>query len=323
MLTEVYPQIYLNEIPLPKFSLQAVNSYLILSDQRNLMIDTGFNTDLGRDAMLQSIQELKVDLNKTDVILTHMHPDHVGLASYLQEKGAKVYISLVDGELINSVYTQKNKSPLQELYEVLTEDKDIEAVRGHAFGDNSTEAIQFHYLIEGDKFFVGDYEFEVVSIPGHTPGHIGLYERKHRLFFGGDHILEHISPSVVFWGFDQDILNQYINSLKKVYELDVDYLFTAHLNIIRDHRRRIEELIAHCEERLVETENLLNQGKLTPKETAAQMHWSLRTKWEDFSKLEKFSAIGETLAFLEHLTQHEKIVRHSIAGKIFYDLNII
>jgi glyoxylase-like metal-dependent hydrolase (beta-lactamase superfamily II) len=317
---EVYPGIYLNEIPLPDFSLKAVNSYVIVSEQRNLIVDTGFNTEEGRKALIESLKELKVDLRKTDLILTHMHPDHVGMASYLQELGATVFIGRVDGELINNVYSKTSKTTLAELYEILTQQQDIIPMQDNEFGDNSTELVNFHYLNEGDRICVGDYVFEIVNTPGHTPGHIGLYEKSHKLFFCGDHILEHISPSVMFWGYEHDILGLYMNSLEKVHALDLDYLFTAHLSIIRDHRRRINELLSHCEERLEETRCLTHEEKKTPREIAAQLHWNIKTSWNDFTKTEKFFAIGETLTFLEHLTHKQELRRLNVDGNLYYAL---
>ncbi|HVJ48675.1 MBL fold metallo-hydrolase [Desulfitobacterium sp.] len=225
MVIEVYPQIYLNEIPLPKFQLKAIHSYIVLSDQRNLIIDTGLNTEQGRAAIIQGIRELNVDLSKTDLMLTHMHPDHVGMASFLQEQGAAVYMSQVDGELINPVYSRTSKTPAAKLYEVLSAEKDFIPALDDEFGDNSTANVVFYPVREGNTICVGDYVFEIIATPGHTPGHIGLYEKKHKLFFCGDHILEHINPSVMFWSYEQDMLGMYMNSLEKVRALDVDYLY--------------------------------------------------------------------------------------------------
>ncbi|NLI91279.1 MAG: hypothetical protein GX434_03495 [Peptococcaceae bacterium] len=58
MITEVYPNIYQNIIPLPNFPLKTVNSYMVISDIRNVIIDTGFNTEEGRNALMEGIKEL-------------------------------------------------------------------------------------------------------------------------------------------------------------------------------------------------------------------------------------------------------------------------
>lgn len=318
LITEVYPSIYLNEIPLPNFPLTTVNSYIILSDKRNLIIDTGFNTEEGRNAILEGIQELNVNLRRTDLLLTHLHPDHVGMASFLQEKGVTVYIGKIDGHLINSTYSKKAKSQLEKLYEVLSHENDIMPTRANEYGNNSTEDVIFHFLQARELITVGEYSFEVMDIPGHTPGHIGLFERTHKLFFCGDHILEKISPSVMFWGYNQDILGFYINSLNKVNRLDIDYLFTAHFNIIRNHRDRISKLIFEYEERLAEIKNIMSEEEKSPLEVAVQVKWKVKMTWQGFSKTQKFSALGETLSFLEHLVHIGDIKRVNVGENLSY-----
>lgn len=143
MLREVYPKVYRNEIPLPRFSPDTVNSYIIVSDQRNLMIDTGFNTEAGRAAMLKGIRELKLDLKKTDLILTHMHPDHAGMALYLQKLGATVYIGQTDKELMSIIYLNKNRGPFEKLAEILSFKKETIPSRVSMFGGNSTQGVIF------------------------------------------------------------------------------------------------------------------------------------------------------------------------------------
>ncbi len=162
---------------------------------------------------------------------------------------------------------------------------------------------------------------EVVDIPGHTPGHIGLYEASRKLFFCGDHILDEITPNITFWGFEQDILATYLRSLNKVREYDIDYLFTAHRKIIRDHQTRITELITHHDERLQEILDILQNGRKTTGEMAASMHWDLSYKtWEDFPHPQKWFASGEALSHLEHLVHIGRVERIEEDGAYYYKL---
>lgn len=262
MITEVYPNIFKNEIPLPKNPLKAINSYIIISENRNLIIDTGFNTAECQTELMRGLEELNIDLKKTDLLITHMHTDHSGLAPVLKKHGVQaIYFSQADGDLFNQ--TSKRDSFYQTLNQIFGFKSDNSLSFGKEFGTRLTEPLEFIPLFEGNEVVLGDYCFEVVDIPGHTPGHIGLYERKHRLFFCGDHILDEITPNITFWGFEQDILATYLNSLNKVYEYEIDYLFTAHRKIIRDHQKRIIELLGHHEERLKEILTILRDGKMT------------------------------------------------------------
>ncbi|MDP4158745.1 MAG: MBL fold metallo-hydrolase [Bacillota bacterium] len=301
MMTEVYPNIFKNEIPLPKNPLRAINSYIILSESRNLIIDTGFNTPECQAELMSGLEKLNVDLNKTDLFITHMHADHSGLAPVLKKFGVPtIYFSQVDGELLNQ--TSQRDTFYISLNRILGFEDDNSASFGKEFGTRQTKPLEFTPLSEGNQLVLGDYCLEVVDIPGHTPGHIGLYERNHKLFFCGDHILDEITPNITFWGFEQDILATYFTSLKKVYEYEIDYLFTAHRKILKDHQKRIIEIQNHHDIRLKEILNILQDGRKTPGKIAASMHWDLSHKsWDDFPHPQKWFASGEALSHLEHL----------------------
>jgi len=301
VITEVYPNIFKNEIPLPKNPLRAINSYIIRSEKRNLIIDTGFNTAECLTELMRGIEELNIDLEKTDLLMTHMHTDHSGLAPVLKKNGVQaIYFSQIDGDLFNQ--TSKRDSFYHTLNQIFGFKIDNSLSFGKEFGTRLVEPLDFIPLFEGNEIVLGDYCFEVVDIPGHTPGHIGLYERKHKLFFSGDHILAEITPNISFWGFEQDILATYLHSLDKVYDYEIDYLFTAHRNIIRDHQKRILELKGHHEERLKEILAILEDGKKTASQMAASMHWDVsHKKWGDFPHSQKWFASGEALSHLEHL----------------------
>src|SRR5512147_136533 len=93
MREEVGAGIYRTEIPLPGNPLRAINSYLIRGEDRWLMIDTGMGRAECREAMMASLGELAVDLEKTDFFITHFHADHLGLVSELARSGSRVYLS--------------------------------------------------------------------------------------------------------------------------------------------------------------------------------------------------------------------------------------
>jgi glyoxylase-like metal-dependent hydrolase (beta-lactamase superfamily II) len=81
MIDEVRPSIFRMEIPLPDNPLKAINSYVIKGEDHFLMIDTGMNRPECMEVMQASLRELRVDLEKTDFFVTHVHADHFGLIS--------------------------------------------------------------------------------------------------------------------------------------------------------------------------------------------------------------------------------------------------
>ncbi len=322
MVKKVYKDIYSIEIPLPQNPLRAINSYIILSKDRNLIIDSGFNRDECRRALMGGLNELGVDLNKTDLLVTHLHSDHCGLAAELSREGVKIYTGKIDGMMINKMIDKKYWDKFKEYGKIFDLERDNIAFDDHpGYKYCPKEPIEFTGLEEGDMINIGKYSFQVIDIPGHTPGHIGLYDKEHKIFFCGDHILDRITPNIAFWGFDQDILNVYFESLKKVYEYDIDYLFTAHRNIVRDHRKRIDELLGHHGNRLEEILNILKGGKKTVRDVAANMNWSLRyDKWEDFPNPQKWFASGEAMSHLEHLVAIGKAYKDTEGGILYYGI---
>lgn len=322
MITKVYKNIYKQEIPLPRNPLKALNSYIIAGDNKSLIIDTGFNMKECKISFYDNVKELGIDFSKTDLLITHLHSDHSGLAADLYKEGIKVHAGEIDGEMMNKMTTDKYWKRFEVYKKYFDLQKDNMSFNEHpGYKYCPKEPIEFTLLKEGDSIDVGEYTFEIVDIPGHTPGHIGLYEKNHKLFFGGDHILDKITPNIAFWGFEYNILDTYFNSLKKIYEYDIDYLFTAHRNIIRNHRKRIDELLEHHEKRLDEIRDIIRNNEMSVRDTAAKMHWELRYEsWEDFPNPQKWFASSEAMSHLEYLFITEEANRSDEEGVLYYKL---
>ena len=79
MIEEIRNHLYRLEVPLPKNPLKATNSFILVSDDRNLIIDSGFNRPECLEAMQAGLQEIDLDLSRTDFLSTHLHADHQGL----------------------------------------------------------------------------------------------------------------------------------------------------------------------------------------------------------------------------------------------------
>ena len=77
------------------------NSYLFLGE-RNLLVDTGFRTEDCRTAMETQLRELHVDMDRTDIFLTHQHSDHAGLAVDLLHPGCRILVGEVDGTALTA-----------------------------------------------------------------------------------------------------------------------------------------------------------------------------------------------------------------------------
>jgi glyoxylase-like metal-dependent hydrolase (beta-lactamase superfamily II) len=321
MLEQLYPNIYKNEIPLPNNPLKSINCYIIVSEERNLIIDTGFNQPECAQQFLQGITELNLDMSRTDVVLTHLHSDHIGLASLAQKMGARILAGEKEA-LVGAVFSEEYwrffyklmKMYGLEKYGLTAQDHPGYRLRPDAF-------IESEPLRENDQITVGEYVFSVVNIPGHTLGHIGLYEKTHKLFFCGDHILSKITPNIICWGLEQDALALYKDSLKKLYDFEIRMLLPGHRHLITDHRARINELVTHHDYRLNEVAAIISCSPKSPCETAAEMRWDLKVdRWENFPKAQKWFSAGEAMSHLEHLYCTGRAKRTERDGVFYYEL---
>ena len=150
-----------------------------------------------------------------DLVITHLHADHSGLVNLFSDANCKIYASKVDGKFINSMSNDTYWNMMdgfKHLYGVDEDEMTIADNPGYNFKlDHPVEFIELKF---GDTLKIDDYEFEVLNLKGHTPGHIGLYDKNHKILFGADTVLDPITPNITFWGFEYpDILGTYFKKL--------------------------------------------------------------------------------------------------------------
>jgi len=325
MIEPIFEDLYRVEIPLPKNPLKATNSYFIRGDERNLIIDTGFNRQECREAMDEAIKELGFSLEKTDLFITHLHGDHSGLVSYIARPGMTIW----GGHYHALCAALAEKGPQWSYFNDLmtesglyaTEKITLESHPGYKFSAPSFSGIQT--VEDGDLINVGRYTFRCVKTPGHAPDHICLYEQEKKLFICGDHILKKITPNITVWGapwtIERDYLGEYLQSLEKSAELDVVLALPGHRGVIENIRERVDELKEHHRVRLQETLDILGDKELTGVMVASRMHWDLSFNlWEEFPPAQKIFATGEALAHLTHLAFTGTVDRELKNGIVYY-----
>ena len=324
MFKEILPELYVMEVPLPGSPLKALNSYLIKSRSRSLVIDTGMNREECRLKMLANLEELEVELEETDFFITHLHADHVGMAACLPSAQSRVYMGAIDSHILNNELGESRWRYLCEMLKThgLPEEeaeKAVESLPGRLYGPQSR--INVIPLEDGNKIDIGDYSFICIQTSGHTPGHMCLYEDTKGILICGDLILDNITPNVTFWPEMQDSLAEYLASLDKIYNLDIRLVLPGHRVIFDDHRRRIAELREHHQSRLKEILVSLNGGERTAFQIAPYISWDIEyASWEEFPALQKWFAMGEIIAHLTYLEARVFLKRRIRAGRILFSL---
>lgn len=326
MIERIMPQFYRIEIPLPNSPLKALNAYLIKGKKRCLLVDTGMNRKECLGAMRQSLDELGVDLNRTDLFITHIHADHLGLVEKLATKNSKVYFGETETALVTLISKQREQR-FQELYAYFIsngfpEEELKKALKNHpGFRYSPNRLPEFSVLREGDRLDIGNYSFQCLETPGHSPGHMCLYEAGEKILLSGDHILSEITPNITRWPELENSLGRYLESLEKIYRLEVDLVLPGHRSLMHDHRKRITELLSHHRERLDEAFAAVVKGHHTAWEIAPHITWDLHVdSWASFPSVQKWFAIGETMAHLDHLKAEGRIKRKNQNNMVFYSL---
>ena len=319
-MEEIRTNLFRCQIPLPDSPLKYLNSYVIKSDDRNLVVDTGLNRSECFEAMQSGLRELDIDLDRTDFFITHLHADHFGLVARLLSKNSRLFFNRPEMELIETwegfepmiAFAGKNGFPKNDLR------KALDAHPGNKFGSDWVPDLEA--LSDGDTISVGSYVFRCIETPGHTLGHTCLYEPTEKILIAGDHILVDITPNIQCWSEDENPLQNYFNSLEKVYDLDIELVLPGHRRLFKNHRERIDELKHHHQQRLNEICSILESKP--PKHAyhvASKMTWDIRCdNWDDFPIAQKWFATGEAIAHLNYLQKSGRISRADAPETIQY-----
>jgi glyoxylase-like metal-dependent hydrolase (beta-lactamase superfamily II) len=315
LFEEILPSLYRIKVPLPGSPLKATNSYVIKGTERSLIIDTGWNREDCMTALVSGLRECGVDLRRTEFFITHAHVDHFGLASTLATDGARIYSSQADAAEINAAdapgywereanFARMRGFPEEELKKLFA---------NHPARTYMSEGpISFSILKDGDKISIGDYLFKCIETPGHTEGHICLYEPNKKIFICGDHMLIDITPNILLLSDARNSLKEYLRSLDKVYDLDVELVLPGHRSIFGNHKERIRELKQHHQIRLEEVISILRKGKQNVFQIASQMTWDIGYKsWDLFPPAQKWFSFGEAVAHLKYLEEEGEVRRET------------
>ena len=321
MIDEIMANLYCIELPLPKNPLKSINCYVIKGKDRNLIIDTGMNREECKAVLFPALKELDIDLQRTDLFVTHLHADHFGLTGDLATDSSICYFNRVETAVV------KGASHWGDFLHVFVENGFPESVLKESMAKHPgvlyspRRVVEITPVDDGQVIRAGDFELECIETPGHSPGHMCLYDAGKKLLFSGDHILFDITPNISYWPNMKDALRSYIASLDKVSKLDVTRVLPAHRKPWHNHLERIEELKRHHRHRLDECVGALQEGDMTAYEVAPYITWKIEySDWEQFPIAQKFFAVGETIAHLHYLENDGVITRYTEEGQVYFAL---
>jgi glyoxylase-like metal-dependent hydrolase (beta-lactamase superfamily II) len=313
MLTEISPGLYQSKLPFQGNPLRDINVYIIKNQAQALMVDNGIDLAETRQELLKDIRQLDLDLAQTDFFITHGHPDHCSNTPFLAHPESQIYMGQADIEMLNY-----GSAEMQALH--ARRDKYMGLPEGDFFQDNSFKAVHpMHDQVvkdgrkistraDGDIIKCGDYTFTCIETPGHSAGHLCLYEPNKKILLCGDHILQKIT-SVILPHYENDNpLREYLESLEKVLKLDINLALPAHRSLIPNAKERIKAIQHHHTVRLNEILTILSGNRLNTYQIAARMHWDVPyPNWEDFPLWQRVIATAEADAHLRYLMEKGRV----------------
>jgi glyoxylase-like metal-dependent hydrolase (beta-lactamase superfamily II) len=320
-ITEIQKNLYCVELPLPNNPLKSINSYVLKGKKRSLIIDTGMNRPECKSVLLPALRDLGIDLAVTDLFVTHLHADHFGLTGDLATDSSKCYMGRGDRAIVTGKkhwddflhFFTLNGFPESILKESLS--------RHPGVLYSPSRLVEITPVDDGQIIEIDGCQLTCVETPGHSPGHMCLYDAARKIFFSGDHILFDITPNIAYWPEMKDALRSYLSSLDKVSTLDVSNVLPGHRKPWHDHLARIEELKTHHRHRLDEAIAALEEGDMTAYEVAPYITWKIEFReWDDFPIAQKFFAVGETIAHLHYLENEGTVRSYTEDGTVYFAL---
>lgn len=265
---EIAPGIHWLRMPLP-FALSHINLWLFRDGDAWTIVDTGLGTDDSKQVWEVAFSDAMQGLPVARVIVTHLHPDHVGCAGWLTERfGVDLWMTREEYMLCRVLVADTGRSaPARgvDFYRAAgysDEQLDDYKQRFGMFGRAICPLPEsYQRLCDGQTGRVGDYEWEVVVGSGHSPEHACFFNEELNLFVSGDQVLPSISANVSVYPTEPggNPLKDWIESLNAIKtRIPEDVLVLpahgkpfrgAHRRIdqlVNEHLRRLDILLDHC-----------------------------------------------------------------------------
>lgn len=303
---EVAEGVYQLKVPVP-FPLVFVSVYLVEGDDGWTIIDTGYDYPDGREVWESGARQVGLDLDRDvgRIVVTHFHPDHLGLARWLQERsGAPAY--MLEGEIQHSREVWNNPDHASFAGHLVRGGMDRTLAERAAAQMRAKLSLPGEVLPlqEGEKIEIGAGAARVLHAPGHADYQVMLYDEGRKILFSADHVMLEITPNIGLWPDTKGCsLARYLESLSSLRGLDADLVLPGHGPLFHDFDGRVDELLLHHEERLDLMQRALGDEPRTPFAVSRELfRYTL-------SLYERCFALAETLAHLEYLVSEGRAER--------------
>ncbi|MFF0051109.1 MBL fold metallo-hydrolase [Streptomyces sp. NPDC005498] len=303
-------------VPIPDNPLRYVLIYALECRDGLALIDAGWDDDISWLALTDGIASIGRDITDVRAVLvTHHHADHLGLAGRVREaSGAWVALHSLDAAAAHPRTTPEEAANhlLRHLeHHGLPADEARRTMEHLSIGTIPDAPVPDVLLEDGETIRLPGLDLNVIWTPGHSPGHSCFYQPDRRLLFSGDHVLPRIPPQIaVYSRTEGDPLADFLRSLKRLEQFEVDEVLPAHEYRFSRLDRRLTDIARHHTERLAELYAAIRE---TPGQNAWQLssHLAWSRPWQTFDPASRRFALAETVAHLVLLENRGEIRRSS------------
>jgi glyoxylase-like metal-dependent hydrolase (beta-lactamase superfamily II) len=298
-------------LPLGIHGVPTVSAYLLRGDDGDTLVDCGIAAGVdggdpgpdGTAAVSAALTAAGSSLERLErLVVTHAHIDHFGLAGEVVRRSG--------GELWMHRRTDLDLAKYGDPEEAV--DRRTLMLADHGlYGPELTESSEglrdwlpvmpsvgrpSRLLDGGEQFSAGGRTWEVVHTPGHSPGHVCLWNSDERLLCSGDHLLQVVSPPVTFErGFEPDPMGSYLDSLDRVRDLAPELVLPGHGTPFRDGARRAEAIATGKRRRLAQVRDLVGERPRTVAELTVDLFGAAQ-----LSGSQRHFVTAEILAYLAY-----------------------
>jgi glyoxylase-like metal-dependent hydrolase (beta-lactamase superfamily II) len=311
-LTEVSPGVWALRLPIP-WEDGHVNCFLLPDGEVVDVIDCGMKAEESISLILSAVERLAGPGGRLRrLVVTHIHPDHYGGAGELTSRSAaELYLHRLEVPMVHPRYLEIEQLVEQVgryllVHGVPKDEADFikNASRGiREFVTPAEPAVQ----LEGTELLqMGGRRLRVEWTPGHSPGHVCLYDVDAALLFSGDQLLPQSSPNIgLHPQSTPNPLDDYLNGLRRIIELKPALVLPSHGSPFADAWTRVDEMVDHHRRRKLQMLDVLGDREMNGWQVAIAV-WGVRSNLFDMRM-----ALQEGLAHLQSLSLEGRIEKRA------------
>lgn len=274
----VRPGLLWARLSLP-FRLDHVNVYFIADDNRWVIVDTGIDNATCREQWQALFDGPLKDFRFSALLVTHHHPDHIGLAGWLCDRlniplvtSRTTFLSTMNFYNSPEIFAATTYSRFYASHGMTPEIAALVSTQGQEYMRMlSKPPFMYRRVSDGDVLTLGGRRFHVLSGDGHCSEQLMLYLPEEKLFLAADQVIEKISPNISVMAFepDGDPLGSFLQSLDRIRrDIADDVLVLAgHRLPFHGLHTRCSALIQHHEERC----NIIRSALAQAPKSAAEL----------------------------------------------------